>query len=95
MDHQKWLRIKEIFQQAIDLPVTERDAYIDTACREDDEVKAYVQKMIEADRHADEFMEKPFTLASIIHETGFIHDERIGTQIGGYTITNLLGQGGM
>ena len=95
MDHQKWLRIKEIFQQAIDLPVTERDAYIDTACREDDEVKAYVQKMIEADRHADEFMEKPFTLASIIYETGFIHDERIGTQIGGYTITNLLGQGGM
>ena len=95
MDQQKWLLIKEVFQRAIELPPAECDAFINETCKDDKEVKSYVLKMIDADRYADSFMEIPITLTSIMNENESFPDERIGSQIGGYIITDLLGQGGM
>jgi len=95
MDQQKWLLIKETFQRAIELPPAGRAAFIDDSCKDDEEVKSYVLKMINADRYADSFMEKPVTLTSMMNENERFPDERIRSQIGGYLITDILGQGGM
>jgi eukaryotic-like serine/threonine-protein kinase len=95
MDPERWIRIKNVFQQAIELQPADRAAFLDRECGTDNELKTILLKMIEADQRANNFLERPLTLTSVAGETVPIPDERIGTCIGGYTIIDILGEGGM
>ncbi len=95
MNPQKWSRIKQIFQYAIELQPSERLAYIERECGNNDELKSTVLKMIEADRGSGYFLEKSPTLVPMINTKEEVPDKRIGSHIGGYRITGVLGQGGM
>jgi len=95
MDSQRWDRIKKLFEQAIELQPKDRIIFLERECNDDDDLKATVLKMIESDQQADTFLEKPATITSVINKAVTMHDTRIGTRIGGYTLVEILGEGGM
>ncbi len=95
MNPQKWNRIKKIFQNAIELKPAERLVFIERECGNDDELKSTILRMIDADRGSGCFLEKPPTLGPMVNTKEEIPDKRIGSYIGGYRITGVLGQGGM
>ena len=95
MNPEKWSRVKEVSQLAIELQPEERKTFIERECGDDDELNAIVCKMIEADYRSGYFLERPPTLLQSDKANEDIPDKRLGTQIGGYVIKSVLGQGGM
>jgi eukaryotic-like serine/threonine-protein kinase len=95
MDPERWIRIKNLFQRVIELPASDQSAFLERECPDDDDLKSLVVQMIEADRLAESFLENPPTVLSRVGGSVFISEERIGTTVGGYTITGKLGEGGM
>ncbi len=52
-------RVAELFEQALDLPATERDAWLGDTCKADVELRAEVERLLRADARAVGFMEQP------------------------------------
>jgi len=44
-----WTRLQELFDEALKLPVEERQAYLDAACVDDDELRADIDVLLRAD----------------------------------------------
>lgn len=95
MNPEQWERIKQIFQHVVDLPVSERDAFLRRECHDDEALASTIRNMIQADSEASAFLEKPATIGSILSHDTPAGIDRTGTQIGGYTVTGILGEGGM
>src|SRR5687767_10326659 len=84
----RWPRVKEIFQSALDRPPQERSAFVRDACGEDGHVRAEVESLLLAHREAGSFAEPGLG----IRDLGV---DRIDREIGAYKILSLLGAGGM
>lgn len=95
MNPEQFERIKQIFQHVVDLPVAERDAFLRRECHGDEALASTIRTMIQADSEASSFLEKPATIGSILSHDTPAGIDRTGTQIGGYTVTGILGEGGM
>ncbi len=107
MENDRWHRIEEIFEIAVELPEDERDAYLERKCGGDDELRREVEDLISADLEAEEFIEEPLlgshTLANFLDEkVGSIEDIEnsvpphfLGRRIGAYRLIRELGRGGM
>lgn len=57
MDRQRWETVKEIFHAALEVPESERDAFIRTASEGDPEVYSSVNSLLQADQEAGDFLE--------------------------------------
>jgi serine/threonine-protein kinase len=95
MTNEKWPEVKRIFQEAIELPPSEREAFIAQACGTDLDLCSEVESLIASHELAQDFIDEP--VASIA--VGLIH-ERIrkieaGQRIGKYRIIRQIGHGGM
>jgi serine/threonine protein kinase/Tol biopolymer transport system component len=94
-DPQRWQQVKQIFEGAIELHGAERDAFLDSACEGQTEVRAEVESLLRSFEVAGSFMEAPAiaqaadTLAEL--------DQKLtpGQRIKHYQIVNLIGEGGM
>ncbi len=93
MSSERWERIKEIIEQALRLAAGERQAYLESACGSDADLRSEVESLITSHEEAgSEFLgaaapdvlrlAPPCTLAS-------------GKKLGPYEIIELLGAGGM
>ena len=103
----RWQKIEEIFEIAVELPEDERDAYLEKECGDDAALRREVEDLISADLEADEFIEEPLlgshTLANFLDEkVGAIDDIEnsvpphfLGRRIGAYRLITELGRGGM
>jgi|CXWL01.1.fsa_nt_gi serine/threonine-protein kinase len=49
----RWQRVQEIFDNAVDLTESDQAAYLDRACREDAALRAAVERLLRADRAGD------------------------------------------
>ncbi len=82
-------RERELFEQAIDLPVAARDTFLDRHC-EDAAVRARVDALLRAhDRASDTFLNTP----AVDLERAAIG--RTGRRLGAYQIAREIGRGGM
>lgn len=81
MNPEKWKKIKELFAEAVELPMAERTAFLDQNC--DSEIRAEVEKMLEMDE--DDSLE-----TSPLHQFN-----PIGKSIGKYKVLEEIGRGGM
>ena len=63
MDRQ---RLAELFDQAVDLPVGERGAWIDRSCEGDAELHAELVRLLQADARATAFLEKPPAIVAAV-----------------------------
>ncbi|HTR38330.1 MAG TPA: serine/threonine-protein kinase [Bryobacteraceae bacterium] len=94
MDSARWDRIQTLFHDAADLPPSEQQAYLATACGADDELLAEVLAMLEEDARSS------LLDSNVAQVAGKLLDEAVpvllATQrFGPYRITRLLGEGGM
>ncbi len=59
MDRERWQRIERVYDSAVELKPSDRQAYLEKACAGDDELRREVEKLISFDRKAGRFMESP------------------------------------
>jgi serine/threonine protein kinase/tetratricopeptide (TPR) repeat protein len=85
MSPEIWQKINDIFNDAADLPLSERLAFLDENC-ETEEIRIEVEKLLKAEDSANNFLEK-----SALEFTSGKQSEKIGK----YKIIKELGRGGM
>jgi serine/threonine-protein kinase len=89
MSSERWRRLDEIFQQALEFPPGERDGFLREACGDDDGLRKAVDSLLEADRAGEEFLEQPLISPEVSTP---LPD---GGQLGAYRLVREIGQGGM
>ncbi len=84
-----WQRLQSIFQQAVDLPSEEREAFLELVCEDNFQLKQELEALLAADQTAD-------SLNSLIQvEPAGLDEDLIGTDIDEWRIIKSLGVGGM
>ena len=94
MQRERWLRIEEIVQSAIDCAVPQRSALLESACGDDRELRREVDSLL-ALHEEDGFTRSPaFTEAVKVLEQ---RTEKLneGRRIGTYRVLREIGRGGM
>ena len=91
MDSTRWIKIKELFMTAFDLPDDERAAFLNTC---DADLRPEVERLLRAEIDAGEFINEPAVVSlGLAEEQGL--DPYIGQQIDSYKIVKEIGHGGM
>jgi tetratricopeptide (TPR) repeat protein len=85
-----WLEIDEVFHQAVSQPAAERAAFVASRCNGRADIAREVLSLLEAHDASDGFLE-PLAAAPAIASSATV----VGTRIGPYELTRLLGHGGM
>ena len=87
-DPQRWQQVKKIFDGALELHGAEREAYLNSACEGQNEVREEVDSLLRSYEVAGSFMESP-AIAEL--------DPKLapGQRVKHYQIVNLIGEGGM
>ena len=84
-------QIERIFSQAADLDdAAERSAFLDTACGQDQQLRAAVERLLKHDV-ADSFLESPIVAPPTLEQPS----EQVGSYIGPYKLIEEIGEGGM
>lgn len=93
-DPQRWQRVKEIFEGALELRGDERAAFLDRACNGDTAVREEVESLLRSYEVAGSFMEAP----AVAHAANDLTTEQKltpGQRVKHYQIVKLIGEGGM
>ena len=93
-DADRWRRVETICDAALRLEPAERAAYLDTACRGDESLRAEVEALLARDASAERFLEAPVGAVAADVMKDSVRD-LIGRRLGDYDITARLGEGGM
>jgi len=91
MDRQ---RVAELFEQAVDLPDSERAAWVEAACGSDAALRIELERLLRADARAVAFMERPPPLVSSLIEATTRNNEVL-PQFGPWRALRRIGVGGM
>jgi eukaryotic-like serine/threonine-protein kinase len=99
MSPERWQKIHELFEAALERPVEERPAFLAHACAGDEETQRRVEAMLAADARDDLLMDRPaYQAANIFGSSDSRPDDSqsvSGEMIGVYRLIKELGQGGM
>lgn len=87
MKQTRWKQIDEVLQQALELPTTERDTFLDQACNGDETLRREIASLLAADRQMGDFLDQPLLSREA--------SSAIGRRIGVYRIEREIGRGGM
>lgn len=95
MTPERWQRIDEVFQGAMDLPPGQRGAYLDHQCADDADLRAQVDSLLAAD--GSDLIQAAVGAAAASWSTGEGDSVQVleGQTIGPYRVIERLGQGGM
>jgi len=95
MDPERWKKIDELLDAALELNEEERDAFLEKACARDADLKEQIQKLLASDEVNRTFIETPAyqTAAELIEETH--RSLSPGQSMGRYKILSILEAGGM
>ncbi len=88
-DNGRFDRCRELFEQALELPAGEREAFLTSECGGDDELYHELTSLLRADAGAGSFLEGPAL------DSGPDHDSWVGKTIGQYRIIEVIAAGGM
>jgi serine/threonine protein kinase/tetratricopeptide (TPR) repeat protein len=99
MSPERWQKIHQLFEAALERPAEERAAFLAQACADDEETQRRVEAMLAADAQNDPLMDRPaYRAANAVVSTNAYTDESqsfSGEIIGGYKLIKELGRGGM
>ena len=92
MKRENWQKVKQIFNDALEIAPPEREAFLDKICAEDNSLRRDVEVLLKS--FEEDFLEKPAVgqvAETIIGEqVTFKSDDRVGD----YKIVKMLGTGG-
>jgi serine/threonine-protein kinase len=95
MKPERWQQIDELFDAALERPATERRAYLQAVCGDDQELRKELESLLKAAEQAKSFIEAPpHTAIEEIVPTEAAR-LRTGQQVAQFKILSLLGAGGM
>src|SRR5688572_20469671 len=94
MTPDRWQKVTEVFEAALQRNAAERDGYLAEACAGDEELRREVEAMLESHNQASRFIEEPAmnVAARLIKEDGA---SLVGQKVLHYQVLSLLGAGGM
>ena len=95
MTPERWQQVKQIFQSAVELPSSERVAFVSEACGADLELRSEVESLISSHNRADSSV-----LTAVVNDAA--HEilageagSLLGQQVGPFKVTERIGSGGM
>jgi len=91
MSSDRWRRVRDLFDEAVELPAAEQAAFLDRLGAEAEDIRSEVSSLLRASHAAGEFLEAP--ALSFVRENPFAEERR--SRIGPYTVLRELGHGGM
>ena len=95
MAHKDLPKVETVFHAALELPVTERRAYVEQACSGDDTLLREVSSLLSSVEGSNGFMEQPAFNAGLNVLLKSSKGSLLGKSLGAYKIISPLGQGGM
>src|SRR6185503_7261169 len=99
MNSEKWRKITELFEAALERPVAERAAFLEVHSEGDEEVRRRVEEMLAADARQDLLMDRPAYKAVGTFMPALLtqadSQSFSGEMIGDYRLVRELGRGGM
>ncbi len=90
MNVEKWQKIKAIFNEAVEIETAQRATFLDSACVDDAEIRAELEKLLAEDTKDDTLFDPFVEPISIATSTN-----SLGKQIGKYQVLQEIGEGGM
>ena len=94
MPRDRWLQIQRLYNEATDCDPADRDAFLDTACAGDVELRRELTSLLRYGVEADAFLGRP-ALLDAAHGLEQDAAPEPPRQVAGYEILSLLGAGGM
>ena len=92
----RWQRVKEVLNAALDLDPRRRAAYILETCGDDTALRDEVSELLASYEDAgDEFLDRPQREDSALEAFARAVDPLVGKQVGNYTVVEEIGHGGM
>ncbi len=97
MTPELWQRVKEVFDQALEIAPDERSSFLIKVCGTDATLKTEVESLLDTYKEDDDFLETPAAevFASKIAPNSTASFNAPPTQFGRYQVIKPLGQGGM
>jgi eukaryotic-like serine/threonine-protein kinase len=93
MTPERWRQVEEVFQAALDRPVSDRSSYLDDACAGDSGLRTEVESLLQQ-QDSDNFIAKAVSSAAENLAVSGTQNY-IGKQIGAFHIDGFIGRGGM
>jgi serine/threonine protein kinase len=100
MDSTTWKRAKQIFHEALEKSGPDRSGFVDSACGDDERLRARVQALLKAHDEAGEFLASPTVAGAdkAARAAATLSSSRPsegpGTTIGPYKLLQVIGEGG-
>ncbi len=107
MPRDEWSRLEEVLEGALEVPVAEREAFVERACGGDARLSRHAHRALGTGRTEDDFLERPLeTLVSgVLREIGVESEAEArlreeggppeARRIGPYRLLREIGRGGM
>ena len=95
MDNSRWERIQALFHEAAELPRSEQQTFLRTACAPDDSLAADVLALLEEDARGDSLLDSdlPQIAEQVLGDAAL--PGLVSRELGHYRIREMLGEGGM
>jgi serine/threonine protein kinase/Tol biopolymer transport system component/tetratricopeptide (TPR) repeat protein len=94
-----WSEVKALFEAALPLHGADRDAFLETNCRQNSQLKQEVESLLQSYETTGDFLDRPIaSVASILNEDllpGVKEPNYIGVRLGAYRLEQEIGRGGM
>jgi eukaryotic-like serine/threonine-protein kinase len=90
---QRWTKVTDLFEAALELSPDERDAFLEQACSGDEGLRGEVRSLLEADARAGDFMEVSAGDQETSDSGASVLSK--GDAVGRYAVHARLGVGGM
>ena len=95
MNTERWTKVIDLFQSALERAPEERAAFLDAACHGDESMRSEVESLLSSHERAQNFIEVPAFKAAPEFAPNETAAPLIGKLFGHYRIESLLGVGGM
>jgi eukaryotic-like serine/threonine-protein kinase len=95
MKAERWEKVIDLFQSALERAPEERVAFLDETCHDDEGMRREVESLLTAHERAENFIEVPAFKVAPELATNDSADALIGKLLGHYCIESLIGVGGM
>ena len=99
MDAERWKRVDDLLQAALQLPADQQEEFLPQACADDKELLAEVRSLLTSDRKATSFLEPPMGNVGVqAGAFGAVPPAKpsiTGQTVSHYRVLGPLGSGGM
>ncbi|HTE43409.1 MAG TPA: serine/threonine-protein kinase [Steroidobacteraceae bacterium] len=90
----RWMRVRDLFEQAIEMPADQREQFIEKNCGDDVSLRDELKSLLAVDAAHSESPLTSAIGAAVDATTRDRRQELLGTVIGPYRLTSVLGHGG-